>query len=168
MKCILVALGTLSILAPAVAAPDDNARPDHGIVVELGASAEREITERTAHLGPALGVEIEPIENWLEIEFGASAYRTAGGTSWDIEIPFKKPFRLSSAIELMPGFGPTWTHAAGLGGPGDHWGAEAVLDLFFWRTQRVGWYLEPSYGIALGGGNAKSAALTAGLFFSLP
>jgi hypothetical protein len=155
-------------LAPAVAATDDDAPSDHCAVIELGVTGERELSERTSHLGPAVGIEIEPIENRLEIEFGASTYRSQGSTNWELELPIKKPYRLSSAVEVMPGLGPTWTHAAGPGGRASNWGAEAVIDIFFWRTQRVGWYLEPSYGIALGGGNAKSAALTGGLFFSLP
>jgi hypothetical protein len=48
------------------------------------------------------------------------------------------------------------------------WGAEAVTAFFFWRSKRFGWYLEPSYGVALGDGNKKSAALTAGMFFAVP
>jgi hypothetical protein len=42
-----------------------------------------------------------------------------------------------------------------------------VIDLFVWRSKRFGWFLEPSYGVALGNGK-KSAALTAGLFFAVP
>ena len=67
----------------------------------------------------------------------------------------------------MPGLGPTWAHTTQPGGPST-WGSEAVVDLFFWGSQRYGWYLEPSYGITFGNGNKKSAALTAGLFFAVP
>ena len=31
-----------------------------------------------------------------------------------------------------------------------------------------GWFLEPSYAIALGNGNGKSVGLTGGIFFALP
>jgi hypothetical protein len=48
------------------------------------------------------------------------------------------------------------------------WGAEAVIDLFFWRSKRFGWFLEPSYGITLGTGNKKSVSLTGGLFLAIP
>lgn len=64
-------------------------------VLEFGATGEREISERNSHLGPAVGIEIEPIENWLEMEFGASTYRSHGATNWELELPLKKPFRLS-------------------------------------------------------------------------
>jgi hypothetical protein len=53
----------------------EGAQAEHVVILELGASAEREISERNSHSGPAVGIEFEPIENWLEIEFGASAHR---------------------------------------------------------------------------------------------
>ena len=154
--------------AQALAANDEGAEQDHLAVFELGATAEREISERTSHLGPTVGIEVEPIENWLEIEFGASASRSRGATNWELELPLKKPCRLSSTIEVMPGLGPTWARTAEPGAQPSRWGAEAVIDLFFWRTQRIGWYLEPSYGIKFGNGAKKSVALTGGLFFALP
>jgi len=45
---------------------------------------------------------------------------------------------------------------------------DAAFDLFVWPSKRFGWFLEPSYGVALGNGNNKSVALTAGLFFAVP
>jgi hypothetical protein len=154
--------------ALAVAATDDGAEQEqkHLAVFELGATEEWEISEHDSHLGPVVGIEIEPIENWLEIEFGASTSRSRGATNWELELPFKKPFRLSSTVEVMPGLGPTWTHTTQSGEHAGTWGAEAVIDFFFWRSQHLGWYLEPSYGIR--NGAKKSAALTGGLFFTLP
>jgi hypothetical protein len=43
-----------------------------------------------------------------------------------------------------------------------------VLDLFFWRSKRLGWYLEASYGITFDSGHMKSVALTGGVFFAVP
>jgi hypothetical protein len=154
--------------APPLAATDEGAEQDHVAVFELGAEGEREISERTSHIGPAVGIEVEPIENWLEIEFGAATYKSRGATNWELELPFKKPFRLSSTIEVMPGLGPTWAHTTQPGERPSTWGAEVVIDLFFWRTKRLGWYLAPSYGIAFGNGNKKSAALTGGVFIAVP
>lgn len=82
------------------AAADNDEKQDHVAVLELGATGEREISERNSHIGPAVGIEIEPIENWLEIECGASTYRSGGATNWELELPFKKPFRLPSGIAL--------------------------------------------------------------------
>jgi hypothetical protein len=154
--------------APAIAATEEGTEQDHLVILELGAAGEREISEHTSHIGPAVGLEIEPIENWLEIELGASTYRSQGARNWEIELPFKKPFRLSSTIEVMPGLGPTWTHTTQPGAQSSTWGAVVVIDLFVWRTRRLGWFLEPSYGIALGNGNKKSVGLTGGVFFAVP
>ena len=91
-----LALCALLDTAPAIAARDEGTEQDPLVILELGASGEREISEHTSHIGPAVGLEIEPIENWLEIELGASTYRSQGARNWEIELPFKKPFRLSS------------------------------------------------------------------------
>jgi hypothetical protein len=156
------------LLAAAPVIADEDAEQDHMGILELGVTGEREMSEHAWHTGPAVGIEVEPIENWLEIEFGASTIRSHGATSWELELPFKKPFRLTSTVEIMPGLGPTWTHTVQPGEPPSTWGAEAVLDLFFWRSKRFGWYLEPSYGVNLGNGNKQSAALTGGIFFAIP
>jgi hypothetical protein len=161
-----LAICTLLEIAPAMAATEEGAEQDHLVILELGASGEREISEHTSHVGPAVGLEIEPIENWLEIELGASTYRSQGARNWEIELPFKKPFGLPSTIEVMPGLGPTWTHTTQTGAQSSTWGAVAVIDLFVWHTRRLGWFLEPSYGIALGNGNKKSVGLTGGIFFA--
>jgi hypothetical protein len=153
---------------PAIAAPDQGAERDHLVILELGASGEREISEHTSHIGPVVGLEVEPIENWLEIELGVSTNRSQGARNWEIELPFKKPFRLSGAIEVMPGLGPIWTHTTQPGARSSVWDAVAVIDLFVWRTRHLGWFLEPSYGISLGYGNKKSVGLTGGIFFAVP
>jgi hypothetical protein len=136
-----LALCALLEITPAIAAADEGAQQDHLVIFELGATGEQEISERTAHIGPAIGIEIEPIENWLEIELGASTFRSRGATNWEIDLPFKKPFRLSSTIEVMPGVGATWVHTAQPGERSSSWGAEAVIDLFIWRSRHLGWYL---------------------------
>jgi hypothetical protein len=174
-KCLLRALVACNVVlygiawsGPLSAAEDEGAEKDRVAVFEVAATVEREISERTSHVGPAVGVEIEPIEGWLEIELGASTYRSHGATNWELELPFKKPFRLSDTIEIMPGIGPTWTHTTQTGQRPSVWGGEAVVDLFFWRSKRFGWYLEPSYGATFASGHAKSLAVTAGLFFAVP
>jgi hypothetical protein len=163
-----LALCTLLEVVPAIAATDEGTEQHRLVILELGASGEREISDHTLHIGPAVGLEIEPIENWLEIELGASTNSSHGARNWEIEMPFKKPFRLSGTIEVMPGLGPTWTHTTQSGAQSSTWGAVAVIDLFVWRTKRLGWFLEPSYGIALNNGNKKSVGLTGGIFFAVP
>jgi hypothetical protein len=163
-----IALCALPVFAPATAIAEDEEEQHHVAVLELGATGKREITENASHIGPAIGIEVEPIENWLTIELGASTNRSRGATNWEIELPFKVPFRLSRNIEIMPGLGPTWAHTTQPGERPSTWGVKAKLDFFFWRTKHLGWYLAPSYGLTLGNGNKKSVALTGGIFFAVP
>jgi hypothetical protein len=136
-------------------------------IVEAGATGERELSEGSTHFGPALGVEIEPIENWLEIEFGAARLRNSGATVWDLDLALKKPFRLSDDLEIMPGIGPTWEHTNRPGERATNWGAQAVVDLFFWHNRRCGLFVEPAYGVAFADGR-KSVTITAGIFVAVP
>ena len=163
-----IALGGSLRFTAALASEERSTDDDHGVIVELAATGEREMSGRSSHLGPTVGVEIEAIEGWLEVEFGATTYKSHGSTNWELELPFKKPFRLSDTVEMMPGLGPTWSHMTQSGQHPSAWGAEAVVDFFFRRTQHVGWYLEPSYAVALGNGNNKSVSLAAGIFFAVP
>jgi hypothetical protein len=171
--CFSVDAGSLVVcallqFAPTLAAAEDDAEADHVAVLELGAQVEREISEQASHFGPAVGIEFEPIENWLEVELGAATYSSRGATNWEFELPFKKPFQISSTVEVMPGLGPTWAHTTQPGERAGIWGAEAVIDLFFWRGKRFGWYLEPGYGVSFGASDSKSASLTGGFFLAVP
>jgi hypothetical protein len=38
--------------------------------------------------------------------------------------------------------------------------------LFVWHNSATGWFLEPSYGIAISNGNKKSVTVTAGVLFA--
>ncbi len=115
-----------------------------------------------------MGLEFEPIEDQLEIEIGASRLRTDGATVWDLDLAFKKPFRLSDSVELMPGLGPTWEHNSRVGSRSGPWGAQVVFDLFFWQTRKMGWFVEPGYGITLTDSHARFASITVGVFALLP
>ena len=159
-----VALEIAALLRPTAAFGGEEG--ERRVFVEFGVVAEREITERNSHLGPAIGIEGEPIENWLEVELSASTYRSRGATTWGLEMPFKMPFRWSDTVEVMPGLGPTWSYTQ-TGARRGVWGAEAVVDFFYRPGSRMGWYVEPSYGYAFGGG-AKSVAITGGVFFAVP
>ena len=70
--------------------------------------------------------------------------------------------------EVPFGLGPTWSHMTQATQRPSAWGAEAVLDFFFWRSKHFGWYVEPTYGIALGNNNHKSMSLTGGIFLTAP
>ncbi|HXR24004.1 MAG TPA: hypothetical protein VN742_01495, partial [Candidatus Binataceae bacterium] len=59
---VVLALSALLGIAASLAATGDDARQDSGPVFEFGVTGEREISEQISHLGPAVGIEIEPIE----------------------------------------------------------------------------------------------------------
>jgi len=141
---------------------------DRGLVlVELGASSETEGSGPISPVGPAVQIEVEPIDNWLEIEFGAATDRSQTETDWALDLAFKKPFQVSSAVEIEPGLGPSWTHATQSGVRSGTWGVEASVDFVFWRTQRMGLFLEPSYGFSFGNGNRTSFGLSVGIIVGI-
>ncbi|MGA2838875.1 MAG: hypothetical protein ABSG18_01660 [Steroidobacteraceae bacterium] len=148
-----------------VGTAQDHAEDDHAVVLEAGAAGERNIKGATAaNFGPALSLEVTPIEEWLEIEFGVSALGTSGHTELSSDLVFKKPFRLSSTAEFMIGLGPSVSRTLSAPDKGTSHGIEVVLDFMFWQHQNTGWYLEPSWSRNAGSG-AQSIGLTSGLLF---
>jgi hypothetical protein len=151
---------------PHIGTAGDNAEDDRAVVLEAGAAGEHSIHGGASNFGPTLAVEVTPIEDWLEIEFGVSALGTSGRTELLSDLVFKKPFRLSPTTEFMVGLGPSVSRA--LTGPdkGTAHGVEVVLDFMFWRHASTGWYLEPSWSRTAGSGE-RSIGLTGGLLFRL-
>jgi len=60
--------------------------------------------------GPAVAVEVTPIENWLELEAGVTPLFGNGAREWDTDLLFKKPWTFSKKVEFMAGVGPEWVH----------------------------------------------------------
>jgi hypothetical protein len=135
---------------------------EHVVVYELGWEGGWSNAEGLNH-GGTVGLEFTPIARWLEIEIGVSAVNHADGTEIPLDVLFKKPWDLSRGVEVMAGVGPELIHATGPSS-GTFWGLSAVLDLMFWPTKRVGWYLEPGYELTFRRGtNASGIAVAAGL-----
>jgi len=139
-------------------------------ILELGGASEFSLKTHTASFGPSFGAEITPIEDWLELEASVSPMFGPGGTEWQTDFLFKKPFTLSDQVEFMAGVGPEWDHTVAGGRTTDSMSAEAALDFMFWpeRERRFGWYLEPSYGYSFRAGHEQSLAVSAGLLISIP
>jgi hypothetical protein len=116
------------------------------------------------NIGPTLAVEITPIEEWLEIEFGSTTLGTAGHTELSRDLVFKTPFRPPPSSEFMIGLGPSVSHT--LSGPdkSTSHGIEVVFDFMFWSRKDVGWYLEPSWSRTARSGE-RSIGLTGGVLF---
>jgi len=161
---VVVLCALLAGVAPVAAMDTDG---DHGwLLVEFGASSEGELSEHATHVGPTLGIEFEPAADRLEIEFGATRTSSPRAANWDLDLQLQKSFRVSPAVEVEPGLGPSWSHAGDSEARPAAWGAEASIDIIFWRSKRFGWFLEPSCDLSFANGAKTSIALSGGIVFS--
>jgi hypothetical protein len=151
----------------ALAQTDDK---EPAAVIELGAAADRSLTEGQSSFGPTVAVEATPIENWLELEAGVTPLFRRHSTEWSIDLLFKKPWTLSDKMEFMLGIGPEWIHTNEYGIKMNSVAAEVAPDFMFWpsRRHRLGWYLEPSYEYKFGPGHEHSLGITGGLLIGIP
>jgi hypothetical protein len=142
---------------------------DRVVILELGTAGEWPLGGERPNFGGTIAAEIEPIENWLELEFGLTTLATAGHTELSGDLLFKKPFRLSPTVEFMVGAGPSLSHT--LNGPerGTSVSAEFALDFMFWPTKNIGWFVEPTWSVNPRNGQ-QSAAVSLGMLigFSKP
>jgi hypothetical protein len=76
------------------------------VVVEIGAAAERSLTEHKSSFGPTVAAEGTLIENWLELEAGVTPLFRPASTEWTADLLFKKPWTFSRKAEFMLGIGP--------------------------------------------------------------
>jgi len=67
---------------------------DLAAIVELGAATSWNVKGGAATFAPNFAVEVTPIENWLELEFGTAPFYTRNTTEWDTDLLFKKPWTL--------------------------------------------------------------------------
>jgi Bacterial SH3 domain len=141
--------------------------PEHSLILEIGTAGEWPVNGERPNFGGTFAAEIEPIENWLELEFGLSTLATAGHTELSGDLLFKKPFRLSSTSEFMIGAGPSYSHT--LNGPerGGVWSVELALDWMFWPTRNMGWFIEPTWSVNPRNGQ-RSAGISVGMLFGFP
>jgi hypothetical protein len=139
-------------------------------VVEVGAAAFRSVTDSANSFGPSVAVEVTPIKNWLELEFGTTALFRRHSTEWGTDLLFKKPWDISPKVEFMFGIGPEWDHTNQFGMKSNSVSGEAIGDFMFWpsRKHRFGWYLEPTYERSFARGHEQSVGITGGLLISIP
>jgi hypothetical protein len=137
------------------------------LVVEIGTAGEWPLDGERPNFGGTIAVEMTPIEDWLELEFGLSTLATTGHTELSGDVLFKKPFRLSPTVEFMVGAGPSFSQT--LNGPerGTSVSAEFALDFMFWPTKNVGWYIEPTWSVDPRNGQ-QSAAVSIGMLIGFP
>jgi Bacterial SH3 domain len=145
----------------------DESGAEHSFILEIGSAGEWPLDGERPNFGGTIGLEVEPIENWLELEFGLSTLATAGHTDLSGDLLFKKPFRLSPSVEFMVGAGPSFSRT--LNGPdrGNSWSAEFALDWMFWPTKNIGWFIEPTWSVNPRNGQ-QSAAVAVGVLIGFP
>ena len=167
IRAVLVAVVVLSTHH---ALADDGGKEPTAIL-EIGAAAGRNLTDRTSNAGPTVAVEFTPIKGWLEIEIGVTPSFSRRSTEWGTDVLFKKPWTLSKTAEVMAGIGPAWVHTRESGASRNTPAGEAVVDLMFWpfrKHQRFGGYLEPGYECSFGRGHERSIGVSGGLLIAFP
>ena len=134
-------------------------------ILELGAEPARGLSGTGWSLSPTVAVEVTPIENWLELEFGIAPTFSHRSTECDTEFLFKKPWTLSKKVEFMFGVGPEWLHIRKNGITTNSVGGEIALDFMFWPSpkRRFGWYIEPAYDYTFAHGHDQAIGFSIGL-----
>jgi len=138
-------------------------------VIELGLAPGWNLKDGGLSIGPTVALEVTPIENWLELEFGVTLTFAHRSTELDTDLLFKKPWTLSKKVEFMVGVGPVWVRTRAYGMTRNSVGGEAVLDFMFWpsRKHRFGWYVEPGYEYNFGRGHEQSIGISGGLLIAI-
>jgi hypothetical protein len=138
-------------------------------ILEVGGATSWNVSGGAATWAPNLAAEIEPVENWLELELGVSPFYSHNSKEWDTDLLFKKPWTLSRKAEFMFGIGPEWVHLKQRGGRTNTLAAEVAGDFMFWPTGKhhFGWYVEPAYDYSFARGHQKSLGISFGLLIGL-
>jgi len=91
----LTAHGQTSSMASSGHRQETSEDKDPIAILELGAATGWNLSGGAATFAPNLAAEVTPIENWLELEAGVSAFYTRNSTEWDTDLLFKKPWTIS-------------------------------------------------------------------------
>ncbi len=110
-------------------------------------------------------IEWDAIEDWLELELGASVLTADRGVEVPVDLLVKKPFKLAPWAEFMVGVGPEVVHLTGTG-KGNYFGGELALDFMFWPWGRhVGLWVEPEYDAVFHTRVSSGIGTTGGVLF---
>ena len=164
---LCLALVALAFLLPG-SLDAQTAGADHAVVIEVGSAGEWPLQGERPSYGGTLAAETTPIEHWLEVEAGATFLGTNRKREIAADFIVKKPFEISSTVELMAGVGPELSWTLTRGSRARSVATECALDLMIWPTKNVGWYLEPTYDLTSFRASGRSLALAAGLIVGLP
>jgi hypothetical protein len=146
--------------------PDEtgNDNTEHTVIVGVGGAGELELADGSFHPGVNVMFEWEAVEDWLELEVGASFLSADGGLQVPIDLLVKKPFRLARWSEFMIGVGPQVVAVSNATTKATYLGGEVALDFMFWPwTRRLGFWVEPDYDFVVRDGVSHGIGTTAGL-----
>jgi hypothetical protein len=160
---VLLVAVLITSIARGASADEADEEKGRTLIVGVGGAGELEPREGSFHPGASVFLEYEAIENWLELELGASLLAAEHGVEVPIDLLLKKPFRLSRGVEFMAGLGPEIVHVTGTDRDGTFGGIEFALDFMFWPSQRVGLWVEPSYDVVFRGGVSHGIGSTGGV-----
>jgi len=141
--------------------------PERSFILEIGTAGEWPLSGDHPNFGGTIAAEVEPIENWLELELGLTTLATAGHTELSGDLLFKKPFHFSPAAEFMVGLGPSFSRTINGFEQGNSWSVEFALDWMFWPTKDLGWFIEPTWSVNPRNGQ-QSAAVSIGILIGFP
>jgi hypothetical protein len=143
--------------------------PEPAAILELGAAANRNLSDRESSFGPNFAVEFTPVPKWLEIEAGVTPLLTRTSTEWDVDVLFKKPWDVSKKLDLMVGVGPSWIRTRQNGATVTAVAGVFVVDFMYWPStrRRFGWYVEPTYEYTWGRRHESSIGISAGLLIAI-
>ncbi len=176
MKRMWVAILCLGVLVARHAIAQENGsvqsdppEKEAAAILEVGAEPARSLSGGGWTLSPTVAVEVTPIENWLELEFGVTPTFSHHSTEWDTDFLFKKPWTLSKKVEFMFGGGPEWIHIRENGITTNSLAGEIALDFMFWPSpkRRFGWYIEPAYDYTFGRSHDQAISVSIGLLISV-
>jgi hypothetical protein len=137
---------------------------EHTVIVGVGAASEVELSDGSLHAGANVMLEWDAVEEWLELEVGASFLSADGGFEAPVDLLIKKPFRLAPWSEFMIGVGPEMVVVSTPATKATYLGAEAALDFMFWPWgRRVGLWIEPEYDFVVHDGIVSGIGATGGL-----
>lgn len=136
---------------------------EHVIIVGIGAAGEVELGDGSLRPGGNVMIEWDAVENWLELEAGASLFPVDSGIETPIALLAKKPFRLARWAEFMIGVGPEMVVVSNPTTKTTYFGGEAALDFMFWPWgRRFGLWVEPEYDLTFPSRRASSSVGTTG------